>query len=69
MFSQDKDETETAKQVPDSEVRAGNGAPESIRSEASDQEEDEESERGPVAISKALLCSSLFSASTVDVTS
>ncbi|KAF4791741.1 hypothetical protein TURU_127521 [Turdus rufiventris] len=46
----DKDETETAKQVPDSEVRAGNGAPESIRSDASDQEEDEESERGPVAI-------------------
>lgn len=50
-------------------MRAGNGAPESIRSDASDQEEDEESERGPVAISKALLCSSLFSASTVDVTS
>ncbi|NXQ50846.1 PCM1 protein, partial [Catharus fuscescens] len=48
---EDKDETETAKQVPDSEVRAGNGVPESIRSDASDQEEDEESERGPVAIS------------------
>ncbi|XP_032915780.1 pericentriolar material 1 protein isoform X23 [Catharus ustulatus] len=47
----DKDETETAKQAPDSEVRAGNGVPESIRSDASDQEEDEESERGPVAIS------------------
>ncbi|KAM7053008.1 pericentriolar material 1 protein isoform 12-T13 [Acridotheres tristis] len=47
----DKDETETAKQVPDSEVCAGNGVPESIRSDASEQEEDEESERGPVAIS------------------
>ncbi|XP_039919779.1 pericentriolar material 1 protein isoform X8 [Hirundo rustica] len=47
----DKDETETAKQVPNSGVCAGNGAPESIRSDASDQEEDEESERGPVAIS------------------
>ncbi|NWY70813.1 PCM1 protein, partial [Erithacus rubecula] len=48
---EDKDETETAKQVPDSEVCAGNRVPESIRSDASDQEEDEESERGPVAIS------------------
>ncbi|NWT97007.1 PCM1 protein, partial [Urocynchramus pylzowi] len=48
---EDKDETETAKQVPDSEARAGNGVPESIRSEGSDQEEDEESESGPVAIS------------------
>uniref|UniRef100_A0A8C0ZEX2 Pericentriolar material 1 n=1 Tax=Cyanistes caeruleus TaxID=156563 RepID=A0A8C0ZEX2_CYACU len=47
----DKDETETAKQVPDSEVCAGNGVPESIRSDASDQEEDEESESSPVAIS------------------
>ncbi|XP_053796132.1 pericentriolar material 1 protein isoform X4 [Vidua chalybeata] len=47
----DKDETETAKQVPDSEVCACNGVPESIRSDASDQEEDEESESGPVAIS------------------
>ncbi|XP_058693729.1 pericentriolar material 1 protein isoform X6 [Poecile atricapillus] len=47
----DKDETETAKQVPDPEVCAGNGVPESIRSDASDQEEDEESESGPVAIS------------------
>uniref|UniRef100_A0A8C0V1B9 Pericentriolar material 1 n=1 Tax=Cyanistes caeruleus TaxID=156563 RepID=A0A8C0V1B9_CYACU len=45
------DETETAKQVPDSEVCAGNGVPESIRSDASDQEEDEESESSPVAIS------------------
>ncbi|XP_023780885.1 pericentriolar material 1 protein isoform X14 [Cyanistes caeruleus] len=48
---EDKDETETAKQVPDSEVCAGNGVPESIRSDASDQEEDEESESSPVAIS------------------
>ncbi|XP_058693734.1 pericentriolar material 1 protein isoform X10 [Poecile atricapillus] len=48
---EDKDETETAKQVPDPEVCAGNGVPESIRSDASDQEEDEESESGPVAIS------------------
>ncbi|NXO39893.1 PCM1 protein, partial [Locustella ochotensis] len=48
---EDKDETETAKQVPDSEVCAGNGVPESIRSDASDPEEDEEGESGPVAIS------------------
>ncbi|NWS28326.1 PCM1 protein, partial [Polioptila caerulea] len=48
---EDKDETETAKQVPDSEACAGNGVPGSIRSDASDQEEDEESESGPVAIS------------------
>uniref|UniRef100_A0A8C5T7G5 Pericentriolar material 1 n=1 Tax=Malurus cyaneus samueli TaxID=2593467 RepID=A0A8C5T7G5_9PASS len=48
---EDKDETETAKQVLDSEMGAGNGVPESIRSDASDQEEDEESESGPVAIS------------------
>ncbi|NWW19415.1 PCM1 protein, partial [Falcunculus frontatus] len=48
---EDKDETETAKQVPDSEMCTGNGVPESIRSDASDQEEDEESESGPVAIS------------------
>ncbi|NWU39714.1 PCM1 protein, partial [Hylia prasina] len=48
---EDKDETETVKQVPDSKVCAGNGVPESIRSDASDQEEDEESESGPVAIS------------------
>uniref|UniRef100_A0A674HFJ4 Pericentriolar material 1 protein C-terminal domain-containing protein n=2 Tax=Taeniopygia guttata TaxID=59729 RepID=A0A674HFJ4_TAEGU len=51
FLENDKDETETAKQVPDSEVCAGNGVPESIRSDASDQEEDEESESGPVAIS------------------
>ncbi|XP_071288375.1 pericentriolar material 1 protein isoform X8 [Agelaius tricolor] len=48
---EDKDETETAKRVPDSKVGAGNGVPENIRSDASDQEEDEESESGPVAIS------------------
>ncbi|KAM3672754.1 pericentriolar material 1 protein isoform 12-T13 [Ammospiza maritima maritima] len=48
---EDKDETETAKQVPDSEVGAGNRVPENTRSDASDQEEDEESESGPVAIS------------------
>ncbi|NXP44202.1 PCM1 protein, partial [Heliornis fulica] len=48
---EDKDETETVKQVPNSEMYNGNGVPESIRSDASDQEEDEESESGPVAIS------------------
>ncbi|KAM6135727.1 pericentriolar material 1 protein isoform 12-T12 [Phoenicopterus ruber ruber] len=48
---QDKDETETVKQVQDAEMYDGNGVPESIRSDASDQEEDEESESGPVAIS------------------
>lgn len=48
---------------------AGNRVPESTRSDASDQEEDEESESGPVAISKALLYSSLFTASTVVLTS
>ncbi|KAM6400947.1 pericentriolar material 1 protein isoform 6-T6 [Pluvialis apricaria] len=48
---EDKDETETVKPVQDSETYDGNGVPESIRSDASDQEEDEESESGPVAIS------------------
>ncbi|XP_074397537.1 pericentriolar material 1 protein isoform X12 [Zonotrichia albicollis] len=48
---EDKDETETANQVPDSEAGAGNRVPENTRSDASDQEEDEESESGPVAIS------------------
>ncbi|NXT47797.1 PCM1 protein, partial [Pluvianellus socialis] len=48
---EDKDETETAKPVQDSEMFDGNGVPESMRSDASDQEEDEESESGPVAIS------------------
>ncbi|XP_075565789.1 pericentriolar material 1 protein isoform X3 [Pelecanus crispus] len=47
----DKDETETVKQVQNSEMYDGNGVPDSIRSDASDQEEDEESESGPVAIS------------------
>ncbi|KAK2532919.1 Pcm1 [Columba guinea] len=48
---EDKDETETVKQVQDSEMYDGNRVPESIRSDASDQEEDDESESGPVAIS------------------
>ncbi|NXF59704.1 PCM1 protein, partial [Ciccaba nigrolineata] len=48
---EDKDETETVKQVQDSEMYNGNGVPESLRSDVSDQEEDEESESGPVAIS------------------
>ncbi|NWX46917.1 PCM1 protein, partial [Steatornis caripensis] len=48
---EDKDETETVKPVQNSEVYNSNGVPESIRSDASDQEEDEESESGPVAIS------------------
>ncbi|KFW63087.1 Pericentriolar material 1 protein, partial [Pygoscelis adeliae] len=48
---EDKDETETVKQVQDSEMYDGSGVPGSIRSDASDQEEDEESESGPVAIS------------------
>ncbi|XP_010016559.1 PREDICTED: pericentriolar material 1 protein [Nestor notabilis] len=47
----DKDETETAKQVQDSEIYDGTGVPESIRSDVSDPEEDEENESGPVAIS------------------
>ncbi|XP_067993581.1 pericentriolar material 1 protein isoform X17 [Melanerpes formicivorus] len=48
---EDKDETETVKQVQDSEMYGGGGVPESIRSDVSDQEEDEESDSGPVAIS------------------
>ncbi|XP_052635894.1 pericentriolar material 1 protein isoform X18 [Harpia harpyja] len=48
---EDKDETETVKQVQDSKMYDGNGVPESIRSDVSDQEEDEESESGPLAIS------------------
>ncbi|NXJ80955.1 PCM1 protein, partial [Trogon melanurus] len=48
---EDKDETEIVKQVQESEIYDGNGVPESVRSDASDQEEDEESESGPVAIS------------------
>ncbi|NXH16554.1 PCM1 protein, partial [Bucco capensis] len=48
---EDKDETETVKQVQDSEMYNGNEVPECIGSDVSDQEEDEESESGPVAIS------------------
>ncbi|XP_075278018.1 pericentriolar material 1 protein isoform X13 [Opisthocomus hoazin] len=48
---EDKDETETVKPVQDSKMYDDNGVPESVRSDASDQEEDEESESGPVAIS------------------
>ncbi|XP_064005116.1 pericentriolar material 1 protein isoform X13 [Pogoniulus pusillus] len=48
---EDKDETETVKQVQDLEMYGSNGVPESIRSDVSDQEEDEESDSGPVAIS------------------
>ncbi|NXA46540.1 PCM1 protein, partial [Nothocercus julius] len=48
---EDKDETETIKPVQDSEMYKGNEVPENVRSDASDQEEDEESERGPVSIS------------------
>ncbi|NXY70305.1 PCM1 protein, partial [Glareola pratincola] len=48
---EDKDETETVKPVQDSEMYDGNPVPESIRSDVSDPEEDEESESGPVAIS------------------
>ncbi|XP_068798851.1 pericentriolar material 1 protein isoform X31 [Struthio camelus] len=48
---EDRDETETVKPAQDSEMYDGNEVPESIRSDASDQEEDEESERGLVSIS------------------
>ncbi|NXN27305.1 PCM1 protein, partial [Nycticryphes semicollaris] len=48
---EDKDETETVKPVQGSEMYGGNTVPESVRSDASDQEEDEESESRPVAIS------------------
>nr|XP_013035338.1 pericentriolar material 1 protein isoform X8 [Anser cygnoides] len=48
---EDKDETETVKPAQGSEMYDGNEVPESIRSDASDQEEDEESESAPVAIS------------------
>ncbi|XP_032042155.1 pericentriolar material 1 protein isoform X6 [Aythya fuligula] len=47
----DKDETETVKPAESSEMYDGNEVPESIKSDASDQEEDEESESAPVAIS------------------
>ncbi|KAM9027906.1 pericentriolar material 1 protein isoform 6-T6 [Ara ararauna] len=48
---EDKDETENVKEVQDSEMYDGTGIPESIRSDVSDPEEDEENESGPVAIS------------------
>ncbi|XP_040411209.1 pericentriolar material 1 protein isoform X9 [Cygnus olor] len=48
---EDKDETETVKQAQGSEMYDGNEVPESMKSDASDQEEDEESESAPVAIS------------------
>ncbi|KAM9578721.1 pericentriolar material 1 protein isoform 9-T9 [Guaruba guarouba] len=47
----DKDETENVKEVQDSEMYDGTRIPESIRSDVSDPEEDEEIESGPVAIS------------------
>uniref|UniRef100_A0A8C6J4U3 Uncharacterized protein n=1 Tax=Melopsittacus undulatus TaxID=13146 RepID=A0A8C6J4U3_MELUD len=50
FLKNDKDETENVK-VQDSEIYDGNGIPESIRSDVSDPEEDEENESGPVAIS------------------
>ncbi|XP_045844883.1 pericentriolar material 1 protein isoform X13 [Meles meles] len=45
----DKDETETVKQTQTSEMYGGNG-PKNVRSDVSDQEEDEESEECPVSI-------------------
>ncbi|XP_060039517.1 pericentriolar material 1 protein isoform X3 [Erinaceus europaeus] len=45
----DKDETETVKQTQTSEVYNGDG-PKNMRSDVSDQEEDEESEKCPVSI-------------------
>ncbi|XP_055272461.1 pericentriolar material 1 protein isoform X18 [Moschus berezovskii] len=45
----DKDETETVKQTQTSEVYDGDG-PKNVRSDVSDQEEDEESEDCPVSI-------------------
>ncbi|XP_060262990.1 pericentriolar material 1 protein isoform X27 [Ovis aries] len=46
---EDKDETETVKQTQTSEVYDGDG-PKNVRSDVSDQEEDEESEECPVSI-------------------
>uniref|UniRef100_A0A8C4MH22 Pericentriolar material 1 n=1 Tax=Equus asinus asinus TaxID=83772 RepID=A0A8C4MH22_EQUAS len=46
---EDKDETETVKQTQTSEVYDGDG-PKNLRSDVSDQEEDEESEECPVSI-------------------
>ncbi|XP_062494177.1 pericentriolar material 1 protein isoform X16 [Pezoporus occidentalis] len=48
---EDKDETENVKEVQDLEIYDSNGIPESVRSDVSDPEEDEENESGPVAIS------------------
>ncbi|XP_059012163.1 pericentriolar material 1 protein isoform X6 [Mustela lutreola] len=45
----DKDETETVKQTQTSEMYGGDG-PQNVRSDVSDQEEDEESEECPVSI-------------------
>lgn len=47
----DKDETETVKQTQTPEEYDGDG-PKNVRSDISDQEEDEESEECPVSISK-----------------
>lgn len=51
ICDQDKDETETVKRMQTSEMYDGDG-PKHVRSEVSDQEEDEESEKCPVSISK-----------------
>ena len=51
ICGQDKDETETVKQTQTSEVYEGGGS-KNVRSDVSDQEEDEESEDCPVSISK-----------------
>uniref|UniRef100_A0A8D0HDD1 Pericentriolar material 1 n=1 Tax=Sphenodon punctatus TaxID=8508 RepID=A0A8D0HDD1_SPHPU len=48
---EDKDETETVKQARESETYNGREVTRSMRSDASDQEEDEESEGCPVSIS------------------
>ncbi|CAM5108656.1 unnamed protein product [Eretmochelys imbricata] len=47
----DKDETETIKPTQESEIYNDGEVPQSMRSDASDQEEDEESEGCPVSIS------------------
>ncbi|XP_024049249.1 pericentriolar material 1 protein isoform X9 [Terrapene carolina triunguis] len=47
----DKDETETVKDTQESELYNDGEVPQSMRSDASDQEEDEESEGCPVSIS------------------
>uniref|UniRef100_A0A8C3P9T5 Pericentriolar material 1 n=1 Tax=Chrysemys picta bellii TaxID=8478 RepID=A0A8C3P9T5_CHRPI len=48
---EDKDETETVKHTQESEIYNDGEVPQSMRSDASDQEEDEESEGCPVSIS------------------